>query len=224
MASSGDSEETGVGFELTGWFAVAEEGDLPVADLTYTRLTGPDRITSRFLSTGEAAFVEVDGEWTELDEADVESLRAGASDDGAAEGLQGLQLDAWMDEPRLRGGPSVGGADTDLLTAGSVDPVAVLNDLIGFASGFESDPEALPDRLEGENSERLRRVVSKAEARLLTGRADRLLRSANVLLQLEADADEELRDALGPLAGVRLEMTVEVEDLNEPVSVEPPIP
>ncbi len=225
LASSSEVDEGGVGFELNGKFAVASEvGELPVADLMYTRLTGAHRTTNRFRSTGSAAYVEEAGQWRKLDESDVASLRADAPDDGAAQGLEGLRLDAWIDEPRLRAGPSVGGTDTDLITAGSVDPVAVLNDWIGFAAGFESDPDALPAPLAGEASERLRRVVTKSEATLLTGKTDRLLRRATVVLHLQADADEELSDALGPLAGVRLEMKIEVDDINQPVSVDSPTP
>lgn len=221
-AAPAGSADGQVGFELEGRFAVAEaQGDLPLADLTYTRITGEQRVSNRFISTGEMAFAQFDGKWEELDESQVASLRVGPEED-VGQGLEGLRLDAWIDDPELRAGPQVGGDETDLLVAGLVDPVAVLNDLVGFASGFENDPDQLPKTLEGEGAERLRRVVSKSEAKVLTGRDDRLLRRADVVLEMRANADAALREALGPLAGVRLEMTVEVHKLNQPISIEPP--
>ena len=79
LASPVDAPEgTGAGFQLEGPFAVGEEeGSLPVADLRYTRITGSERRTTRFVSTGARAFVEVDGTLTELTEAQLAGLRVG---------------------------------------------------------------------------------------------------------------------------------------------------
>jgi len=77
LASSVDAPEgQGTGFQVEGPFAVGKaKGSLPVADLRYTRVTGSQRRTTRFLSTGSAAFVEVDGRTTRLTDQQVAGLR-----------------------------------------------------------------------------------------------------------------------------------------------------
>jgi hypothetical protein len=58
---------------------------------------------------------------------------------------------------------------------------------------------------------------------VVTGKDDRLLRRADVTVDLAVD-DPRVRDALGDLAGARLAMTLEVKDLNRPVEVGVPQP
>ena len=104
-SSTTAAEGEGAGFNVEGSFAVGErKGSLPVADLTYTRITGAQRRTTRFVSTGTRAFVEVDGRLTELDEAQVVGLRV--QDEGSAGGLDGLSLRRWLDDARLAPGPA----------------------------------------------------------------------------------------------------------------------
>lgn len=135
-APAGAAEGRGVGFELRGPFAVAEEtGSLPAADLQYTRVTGAERRSTRFISTGKKAFVEVDGRTYELAEEQVEDLRAQGGEASGKGGLEGLHLDEWIENPRLRGGPALGGIRTDTVT-GRLDPVPALDDLLELALDF----------------------------------------------------------------------------------------
>lgn len=212
----------GVGFELQGPFAVAEdEGSLPVADLAYTRVTGDQRRTTRFTSTGARAFVHVGGRAYELEPAQVADLRATGDDDAGDGGLDGLHLDDWIDAPRLRAGPGTGAGAIDLIT-GTLDPVAALNDVLALAVGFGVSEEDAPRRLEGEGAERVRRAVRGARVVLATGRSDRLLRRLQMHIDLGVEDQEALREALGRLAGVRLSMDLAVEQPNRRVQVEAP--
>ena len=63
--------------------------------------------------------------------------------------------------------------------------------------------------------------MSAAAAEVVTGRDDRLLRRANVSVDL-AVVDPQVREALGDLAGARLAMSLEVTNLNQPIEVAAP--
>lgn len=63
--------------------------------------------------------------------------------------------------------------------------------------------------------------MADARAEVVTGRDDRLLRRADVSVDL-AVTDPRVREALGDLAGSRLTMSLEVTGLNAPVEVTVP--
>ena len=219
---AGAPEGRGVGFELEGPFAVAEEkGRLPVADLAYTRVTGDQRRTTRFVSTGTRAFVQLGGRTYELEPGQVADLRATGEDEAGKGGLDGLRLDEWIDDPRLGVGPGAGAGATDLIT-GTLDPVAALNDVLSLAAGFGVSEEDAPRQLEGESAERVRRAVRSSSVELLTGRSDRLLRRLRMQIDLGVEDQAALREALGRLAGVRLGMELRVDQPNRRVRVEAP--
>lgn len=222
LASSPEARQgRGVGFELRGPFAVGEEeGSLPIADLEYTRVTGTERRTTRFISTGARAFAEVDGTVQELDADQVEGLRV--TDGGGDSGLEGLALGNWLDEPQLSPGTTVDGVATERIR-GAADPVAALKDLLAISAQFgAAEDEALP-RLDDEGAEQIRRAAEASTVELLTGVEDRLLRHLELVIELgPRGASEELRAALGDLAGARLSFILDVAAVNQPVSVEDP--
>ncbi len=75
--------------------------------------------------------------------------------------------------------------------------------------------------MEGDAADRVRQAVAGARAEVVTGREDRLLRRADVSVDL-AVTDERVRQALGGLAGARLALALEVTELNRPVEVTVP--
>jgi len=220
LASPADAAEgRGAGFQVEGPFAVGvRKGSLPVADLRYTRITGSQRKTTRFLSTGSRAFVEVDGKLTELKDAQLADLRV--RDEGSAGGLEGLTLKSWLKDPRVGAGPALDGIATEEVT-GTADAVAILNDLIGLSAQFGVASEGVKP-LQGDAADRVRRAVAGSKAEVVAGKDDHLLRRARATVDL-AVTDPKVRQALGDLAGARLALNLEVTNLNQPVQVtEPP--
>lgn len=219
-SSTTAAEGDGAGFNVEGPFAVGEKkGALPVADLTHTRITGAQRRTTRFVSTGSRAFVEVDGRLTELNETQVAGLRV--QQEGSAGGLDGLSLRRWLDDAQLAPGPTVDGVATEQIT-GKADAVAILNDVISLTESFGAG-DGTGRKLEGDAADRVRKAVAGAQAQVVTGKDDRLLRRADVTVDL-AVADPKVREALGELAGARLTLALEIKDLNRPVEVAVPQP
>jgi hypothetical protein len=219
-SESGADDDEGVGFSMRGRFAVAEEeGQLPVADLQYTRITGDRRRTTRFVSTGAEAFAVVDGDVEQLTGRQLEDLRAGEG--GGEGGLDGLHLDDWFDEPTVKAGPQVDGVTTEQIT-GPVDAVPAMNDLLTLSQDLGVPQDEAPRLLEGDGANRFRRAVRSAEAELLTGKEDRLLRRLRLTIRLEPSATGDLREVLRDLTGVRLSFSLAVTDVNQPVQVRPP--
>ena len=219
-SSTTAAEGAGAGFNVEGLFAVGEKkGALPIADLKYTRITGAQRRTTRFVSTGSRAFVEVEGRLSELNDAQVAGLRV--QEEGSGGGLEGLSLRQWLDGAKLAPGPALDGVATDQIT-GKADAVAILNDVIGLTESFGAS-DGTVRKLEGDAADRVRKAVAGARAEVVTGKDDRLLRRADVSVELAVN-DPKVREALGELAGARLTLALEVKDLNRPVEVAVPQP
>jgi hypothetical protein len=223
LASTADAQAgRGVGFELRGPFAVAErKGELPLADLDYTRVTGTKRRTTKFISTRHDAYVELDGKAYRLDPGQVADLRATGSKDVGKGGLEGLDPDQWVKDPRVAPAGTVDGVAADRI-AGKVDAVGALNDVLGLASEFGAAPEGAPTRLEGDAAQEVRRAVRGTRLELLTGRKDRLLRHLRIDVTFGVDQQRALAKALGSLAGVRISLQLDVRQPNRQVSVTAP--
>ncbi len=222
LASTEDAARgQGVGFLLEGRFAVgSEKGDLPVADLEYTRVTGTARRMTRFISTGKEAFVRLDGRLVELTDDQVEGMRVRDGDQGA--GLDGLSLSDWVEKPSMTRGPTVDGVPTDRIK-GAVDAVPAINDLVALATEFGMEDDDVPGKLEGDDADRVRRAARASSVEILTGRTDKLLRRLELVIELSAgEVDERVRRALRGLSGTTLRLSIDLTDVNERVRVESP--
>jgi hypothetical protein len=209
-------EGGGFGFELSGPFRLAEPGKLPVAKIDYTQTAGDERETVTLTSTGERAFVTVDGTTYELPASTADELRAGEGGAGSG-GLEELRIDGWIRDPKSSDGGEVGGADTDKIEAG-LDVVAAANDLIELARSFGG-----PDlgAIQAGEAEQLRDAVRDATLAVWTGDDDRLLRR----LRIEADFDPQLPEGLEELAraaGSKITFELAIDDPNAPVEVQAP--
>jgi hypothetical protein len=206
------------GFELAGPFQLAEEeGRLPTAQVEYTQLADGERETTTVTLTGEKGYITVDGETYELDEDQLERLRAAApaaDGEGGSEGLEVLRIDDWLREPESSGGDEVGGDSTDRVEA-ELDVVAAVNDLMALVGG------AAGSEVSGDDARLLRESVRNPRLEVLTGSADRLLRRLRITAEFDPELPEELSE-LARAAGADVEFLLEIANPNEPVEVEAP--
>ncbi|MEY2566222.1 MAG: hypothetical protein QOE35_751 [Actinomycetota bacterium] len=209
----------GLGFSLRGPFAVAsKKGTLPVARLEYTRITGSRRRTTAFISTGAAAFVELDGVTYRLTPAQVADLRA--TDEGGG-GLDGLALEDWIDSPRVTSAGTRDGVAVQRIS-GRVDAVKAFNGVVGLAHDYGASSADAPAPLEGAGADRVRAAVRSSQVEALVGRDDHLLRSFGLVIELAPGSQQRLRSALGRFTGVRLRFDIGVARPNTRVTVRPP--
>lgn len=219
VASAGaEGEQRPVGFQVDGPFSLPdEEGKLPLARLRLTRLRGGEVTPTIFLSTGERAFLEVDGSAYELTPEQVSSLRGGEPGKG---GLKGLDVGDWAEEPEVTDAGLVDGVAAERVTAG-LDVPEAMNDLIEVATRIGVGTETGLRRLDGDAAEQLKRAVREARLEVVTGKEDRLLRRLRINVTLAAPG-RRLAEALGPLAGTRLTLEVDIIKPNQPVKIDPP--
>jgi hypothetical protein len=205
------------GFELRGPFSLPEGGSLPTARLTFVNLGEPDASPTVFVATGDAAFIEIDGQAYRLPDDRVQSLRGSASagDEGP---LDGLDVAGWVHDEHVSDGPPVDGEETTRVRA-DIDLVTALNDLFGVADDFAGADFPVID---GDAAERIRGAVRSARLEVLTGADDGLLRDLSVDVDMGATAPRSLDDTLAALLGVAFDMRLKLERPNEDVHVSPP--
>jgi hypothetical protein len=202
------------GFRLEGPFALAGER-LPVAQLRYTQIAGDQQARLTFISTGEQAFVEVDGTAYELPPEIVAEIR-GATGELENEGLgERIELGSWIENPERSDGGDVGGADTDRITA-DLNVVNAVNGLLEIAAAFSGAQPPRP--IEGQAAEQVQASVETARIEVYTGKDDRLLRRLLITLGFSPDTPAQVKSALG----VDVDFEFAVSDPNKDVSVEAP--
>jgi hypothetical protein len=193
-----------VGFEIAGPFSLSE-GRFPITDWEITRSLGDQVSFVRFISTGEQAFLEVDGIAYQVPADQLSSI--GAPGAALQEGFEELDLSEWVNEPRV---DSDGDAQT---ISGDLDAVAVVQDLVEIAG----DPLDLSE----EDLEALERIVrdGEIEVRLdAKGFPISVLVHAEMGSQLADDVPAQLRTLTGASVTLRLGLS----EPNSEVDVSPP--
>ena len=217
QAAPGEEEEAEAGFELIGSFELPEEGALPVADLEYTDIGADEAVTQGFISTGDQAFIEVDGQAYELPPEQTQTLVGGEGSDDAI--FEGASVEEWLKDPELNEGESLDGAEV-VRVSGELDVVAALNDLFGIAQRFGST--AGFTSIEGDEAERLENAVQSSRIEVVSGAEDRLLRRLLIEVELALGDDVELAETLGPLAGTSFTIDMSISEPNQPIEVQAP--
>jgi hypothetical protein len=212
--------ESSVGFEIEGPFELAAEGELPVAQLDYTQFTDDDEVSATLTSTGEEAFATVEGETVELGPEQLDVLRSAGGSVGSS-GLDQLDVGRWIEDASLADGGHRGGADTYLVTGG-LNAVEALNGMVDAAQGFGAAGAAGLDRLEGADADLLDAIVSSSSIKVYSGKEDELLRELDLEVDFQASGTDELLDALGPLSGASLSLTLAIDDPNSDIEVDAP--
>ena len=197
-----------VGFRMEGPYSIAGEGELPVFDLTYTQLAGEAEVVTQVVSTGEAAFVVVDGEATEIEGETASALRM-----GEGEGFTGLGIAGWVVDPTedRRG--------DDTVVRGRVDAADLLGDLARIVSQVAGAGDAASPS--GEDADRLRALVRSSEAEVVVGDGD-LPRTIDLSVDFGGEVPDELVDALGPYAAATLDLHLELEAIDADLEVDAP--
>lgn len=197
------------GYEIDGPVQLAEEGELPLADVEYTQLANGQEDTVRLVLTEDGGRVERDGERTALTEAQVAELRESGSLLGQ-DGLETLDLEQWIVDPERSDGPD----GTEKIT-GEVDVATAMAGLAALSGVLAQDVT-----LTAEQRKQVADAVEESHFELVTGDEDRLLRGLTLDFTLDAEVPEDLRDAIGDeVVGATFSFDLELEDVNEPVSI-----
>ncbi|HET6811507.1 MAG TPA: hypothetical protein VFH50_10910 [Acidimicrobiales bacterium] len=197
-----------VGYRLSGPFSDPPPGQrLPVLRLTVETLGGADAATT-IVSSGQRAWIESGGSRQPLTAAQTAQLAAGVEPGGDLTGLGQLGVAGWARAPGTVSHATIGGAPVEEVTA-PVDPVAALNgieSLLYTTSGVKGRP--IP--ADSGAAAALRRATRTADVVVAAGSADHLLRLLQLRMTFAAPAGDQLRSALGPVAGLRFSLVVQI--------------
>lgn len=205
--------DTRLGFELQGPLDL-RGSKLPIARVTYTQISGTRTGEATFISTGERAFVMTKEVVRPLSPQQVEALGTDAQEAGAG---TRLPIGRWMQNAERDDGDTIDGTETDHVVA-DVDAPAALRDIFSAVRAAGRDA---PD-LEGRGGDEIRKAVDEARLEFWSGREDHLLRRLRLRLAFKADVPDTLSEQLGDVVGGRLSFDLDLANINEPVSVEPP--
>jgi hypothetical protein len=133
LAPVGARSPGGIGVRLSGSFALDHARQLPVMNVTYTRLAGTARTSATLISDGRNARLESGGRTIAVTGAQRQALA------GVLQGPQGLgslplHVDRWISRPRSSPGPVVDGQPTERIT-GAVDIAGAAADLRQLSGG-----------------------------------------------------------------------------------------
>jgi hypothetical protein len=167
-------------------------------------VAGKDPVSFDELATGGKGYIQVDGQWYQLSDAQYKRVFPAGESNSFIEAL-GFDPRRWMRDPKLETGAKVGGVETNHVS-GDVDANTALADM-----GF----------YEGATTPAAKNVVAaiKASAKhgtmdLFAGKQDGILRKLTVTAQTDPAPGTQLRSTLTFALGL--------DKVNQPVKVEPP--
>lgn len=197
------------GFELHGPFAL-RRGGLPVARIVYTRIANGARSSATFVSDGADAYaVTGDGQRNTLTPGQATMLRRFPRIAGAVSGAGRLVVGRWLKHADASDGPG----ETDEVTA-QLDVREAVAGLLDLARAAGRD---VP-RLSSSDLDRVDDAVRSTSFVLYSGKKDRLLRRLDLAIDFAFDVPDDLRRALGNLAGAKVELELRVARPNGRVS------
>jgi hypothetical protein len=203
-----DGEE--FGFAIDGAVALCDRDDeLPRLDVAYTQFAQGEDETVQLISTGEDAFIEVDGTAYHLDDDNEADLRDACEELATDGGLEQLRVDDWVLEAQAEGENEV---------HGRLDVVAVINDLVDVARAFGGSTLS---RLDADDARRIAEATDESSFELVRG-DDGLLRRLALEADLGFDVPEDLQDALGDAVGAKVTFELELDDPNAEVEISAP--
>lgn len=200
-------------FTLDGPFSSPGGGQLPHFDIDFAATLARQIYRGTVLSTGRAAFVQLDGTDYKIDREFVTALREGLADaaDSKQPGLKALGIDPlrWVSGAQVRGEERVAGVDTTRI-GGNVAVARLLEDidrLLTKAGGSGGGDGLLSPKLR----KQIEDAVKTAKVDIWTGTEDKILRQLAVRIDFAFEGEK-------PIAGLdagKINLRLRLNDVNE---------
>lgn len=214
---------------ISGPFQSVGAGELPKFDLALDASAQGQGIRAGLLSTSDRLFVTFDGTAYEAPAQLVSQLKASYKRDQQQQGaskqhtsLSALGVDplGWLQDPTVVGTESVGGAQTDHISA-KVNVNALLDDVDKLLARISSGgipgvpagarvPSSIPARARAQ----IAQAVKQATIDVWSGKSDHTLRRFALALDVVPPR--------GTPRSVTLNLSVELADLNQPQTIAAP--
>jgi hypothetical protein len=220
-----------VALKLTGPFQTVGKGKLPKLDLSLTLSGSGANFTAGAVTTGDRGWLRLQGTSYLVDDATFQQFKQGyeqaaAKSGGSSSGpsFRSLGVDPlrWLKDPKVAGTETVGGAETEHITAG-VDVGAFLDDvstLLGKAGRLGQATAGVPSKLTDQQRRDIEASVKSATLDVWTGKDDKALR--RIRLAIGIDVPEAVRPRAGGLTTGTLGFDLTISDLNRPQRIAEP--
>jgi hypothetical protein len=211
---------------LTGPFQSQGTGQLPEFDLALTFAGGGQSFSAGATSAGGKGYLKFQGQAYEVPPNTLAQFKQGfqqaqqknkgASNQNAFKKL-GLNPLDWLKNPQVQGDEDVGGTSTKHITAEIDVPkfVTDLNTLLKNAQSLGGAAAAsgrLPSNLTAQQQQQIQQAVKSAKVQVWTGADDKTLRKLQIDLSIAGS---------GGRSG-NLTFTIEIDDLNQSQTINPP--
>lgn len=219
---------------FAGPFQSLGTGKLPASDFTVSISAQGHTGALSILSTGTKGYVTMSGVSYQLPTSSFQKLESSfssiaSSGSGSSSHKSGtlsklgINPLGWLDNPRVVGSGTVGGAQTTHIRA-TVDVTNLLRSLSTFlqkaATLGISGTSSLSSGLSASTQQRVAGEIKSPSFDLWTGNSDRTVRKLQVGLSLPLTGD--ISDLLGGSKSAGLSLTLQYADLNQPQKISPP--
>jgi len=228
VVASGDPTIRGpIEVGISGPFQSAGTDALPQFDMALDVSAQGQSFDAGLTSTTDRLFVRFSGTSYEVPADLLNELKDGfrrSQQEGSSQmSLRGLGLDpmSWLQDPTVEGTETVGGVETEHISA-QLDVPALLDDVDTLLAEIDRQGLAgatgqdIPSSLPADARRQIEESVKEAEIDVWTGSEDHTLRRLSVALSVEPPEGDS-----GPRS-LELALTIELADLNAPQAIEAP--
>ena len=163
----------------------------------------------------------MEGRAYELPEARLAGLRATDAPEEQGSGLQRLEVAKWARDPEVADAGQLDGVAVQRVTS-VVDVPRAIADIVAVGNQLGAGEDQVLRPLDADGARRLERAVRSSRLEVITGKEDRLLRRLRLDVTFAAGDLGDLQSALGPLAGSRLHLEIDLVGFNRRVEVQAP--
>jgi len=180
------------------------------------------------VSTGTAGYVTLQGTSYQLPAATFQKLESSFSQAGSSSGQStlnrlGIQPLQWLQNPKIVGDETVGGADTTHIRAG-VNVDAFVNGISTFLQRSSSLGVSGAPRFSGglsaSTKSKIAAEIQNSSVDVWTGKSDKTLR--RLLIGLTVPVSGQISTLLGGLRSASIGLNLQYADLNQPQTIAPP--
>jgi hypothetical protein len=221
---------------LRGPFQSQGGTTLPAFDFDLSLAAGGTNLTAGATSTGKAGFLKFQGTSYALGDAVFQQLKKGyeasAKSTGSGRKRSGPSLSTlgvdplrWLDAPKKVGTESVGGTDTNHVSA-TVNVPKLLADVdtllkkAGTIGGAAGQSAGVPDGLTAAQRKTIEDAITGSTFDVWAGKKDGILRKLDVSVAFTGPAASQAK--AGGLQKGRVRLTMTIADLNADQTIEAP--
>jgi hypothetical protein len=219
-----------ISLKLSGPFQSVGKGKLPQLDLTFALNGGGSSFQAGAVTTGDKAWLKLQGTTFLVDDATFNQFKLGYEQAAAKSKANGtptfssLGIDPlrWLKDAKVAGEESVGGAETEHITAG-VDVAKFLDDVstvLGKAGSLGQAAAGVPTKLTDQQRKDIEASVKSTALDVWTGKDDKALRRVKLVIGI--DVPQAVRSRAGGLSTGTLSFDLTISDLNETQKISEP--